>query len=595
VVDRSRAQHNPGRPLDDVLAGGDVSAWLGLWPERLPFEDVLDAWDRALRGPLAVARPVEVYAHFAFCRSSCHFCQYWHVVPRDGAEVDAFVERSVVTLRRYRERLGRVTAAHAYFGGGTPTALSAPQLARFLEAFGETFRVEGDFTCEGHPATLDEDKIALLARAGVNRLSMGVQSLDPAVLKAIGRVNPPLPRIAALVACAQRLGISVNLDLVLGLPEQSPASFRHDLEALLPARADSVIVYRYLPVERLPHEIPASMRYSAIVGASIVRAALARGYLPSLPRGDEDTGFGLRRPTARVLRSLGPWIAGRVARLAGAPGVSEYTLGEASDVHLLGLGPGAISHVFGWAWLRDATAIGVARGDGEPQLVGTRLSPGDELRTALLLALRRGGWTSLSALARRTGVDPREALGAELDAAAASGALRRFADWIRVDPRAPAAAALRRSLVPSRPEGPERRRRALEVIDLKAAGRVDPRLVELDAALRETARDVGPKEVSGALRAWCDLVGALGAGATVCDAKVERVDAREVCFRVIARPAPPLRVSVREAGAGPSFGTTSRFAISYAGGDGRALAPEERRFLERLLDRTRDAERTIVP
>ena len=246
---------------------------------------------------------LEVYAHFAFCRSSCHFCQYWHVVPRDGAEVDAFVDRSVATLRRYRERLGRVTAARTpYFGGGTPTALSAPQLERFLSAFGETFRVEGDFTCEGHPATLDEDKIALLARAGVNRLSMGVQSLDPAVLKAIGRVNPPLPRIGALVACAQRLGISVNLDLVLGLPEQSPASFRHDLEALLPLRADSVIVYRYLPVERLPHEIPASMRYSAVVDRGAVAPACARGRLPAVPA-RRRRGHGVRAPAADAARA----------------------------------------------------------------------------------------------------------------------------------------------------------------------------------------------------------------------------------------------------------------------------------------------------
>jgi hypothetical protein len=222
--------------------------------------------------------------------------------------------------------------------------------------------------------------------------------------------------------------------------------------------------------------------------------------------------------------------------------------------------------------------------------VGTRLSPGDELRTALLLALGRGGWTSLSLLGRRTGVDPRAALGAEIDAGIASGALRRFVDWIRLDPQTPPAAAFRRSLVPSRPEGPERRRRALEIVDLKAAGRVDPRLVELDAALRETAGDVGPPEVSAAFRAWCDLVGVSGPGATVCDVKVERVDAREASFRVLARPAPPLRVSVREADGRPAFGKTSCFALSYTAGDGRALAPDEQRFLERLLARTREAE-----
>ena len=114
--------------------------------------------------------------------------------------------------------------------------------------------------------------------------------------------------------------------------------------------------------------------------------------------------------------------------------------------------------------------------------------------------------------------------------------------------------------------------------------------MELDVALRETARDVGAPEVSAALAAWCALVGASGPGTMVCDAKVERVDAQEACFRVLVRPAPPLRVSVREPDARPAFGKTSRFALSYTAGDGRALAPEEQRFLERLLARTREAE-----
>jgi pyruvate-formate lyase-activating enzyme len=294
------------RDLSSVLLGGDPAGWLGYDPGPVGSDEVLAAWRRVTvgaqhpasgsgRGP--TSRAIQVYAHFAFCKMSCRFCQYWHVLSRDDAELSAYTDHLVALLALYREALGRVPVANAYFGGGTPTALTAPMLRRFLAAFRATFEVSHELTTEAHPETLDAEKIAVLADGGINRVSMGLQSLDDAVLRRVGRTNGLAAALGEHVAHMQRRGILVNVDLMLGLPSQSAASFERDLVETMALGPDTITVYRYQPVHRLPAPPADELRYSRALVAAL--APLRAPSLRALRAARRRTLLGAARARAR--------------------------------------------------------------------------------------------------------------------------------------------------------------------------------------------------------------------------------------------------------------------------------------------------------
>jgi oxygen-independent coproporphyrinogen-3 oxidase len=198
---------------------GDASAWPRYSPEHLPTEEVWDAWTAGVRrrGQPGAPATIRVYTHFAYCESTCNFCMYFHQVPRDPQAYARYVDYLVGSIERFEQRAGRVQVSAAYAGGGTPSATPAPELARYLNAFRRAFEVSGEFSFEAHPRVMDLEKLELLHAHGVNRISMGVQSLEPSVLREITRKNAPLESLAQLVLAAQSNGIVVNLDLVLGL------------------------------------------------------------------------------------------------------------------------------------------------------------------------------------------------------------------------------------------------------------------------------------------------------------------------------------------------------------------------------------------
>jgi coproporphyrinogen III oxidase-like Fe-S oxidoreductase len=542
---------------------------------------------------------VQLYAHFAFCQSSCRFCQYFHVVPRDHEQTTPYTSYLVGLLRRYGEALGRVEVSNAYFGGGTPSALPAAQLDRFLTAFEQTFHVRREFTCEAHPGNLDEKKLYLLRRTGVNRLSMGLQSFDPAVLKRIGRINPPLERVAELVRCARRLGMWVNTDLVLGLPGQTPSSFVADLDQLMSqGRPDCLTVYRYQPVPGLPDVPPDGMRYSRVLTSSLILRALRTGYLPATTGGDDRPGKDFFRNTTRTWRQWLERIRYEVVRMVRSDGeLPVYALFENNNSHLLGLGPGSMSHIYGHSWYREATAVAHASATTEPVYLGTRLTPADECRSTFLQAFAESRWVDQYDLTRRSGVDIDAVFGELLDDGVRQGALQRVGRWYR---RARGASAATHTdffeaLLPSlSPDRLKRDQHAAEVAALRAQEDVQTELVAIGDHLGDGApeQDGGnqSRRSDAALLAWARLIGLGAPGQKFSNAIIDRIGGGgEAHFRVLPEPAPTLRVIVELENGQPSFLRAGPYSISYAKRDDSALAPPEEQFLLELCARTTQA------
>ena len=179
-----------------------------------------------------------LYIHIPFCLQICPYCSFYKDIAGPG-KADPLVEAVI----REAERFGRGIAPRTIFiGGGTPTALSVSQLERLFAGLREQMdftRVE-EFTIEMNPATVTKRKADLLRRAGVNRVSMGVQSWDPDLLKLLGRVHDA-EQVRRSFAILRRAGFdNLNLDLIYGIPGQTLAQWEESIRQTAALRPEHI-------------------------------------------------------------------------------------------------------------------------------------------------------------------------------------------------------------------------------------------------------------------------------------------------------------------------------------------------------------------
>ncbi|HIY50604.1 MAG TPA: coproporphyrinogen III oxidase family protein [Candidatus Olsenella avicola] len=184
-----------------------------------------------------------LYLHIPFCHAKCAYCDF-DSRPLCGEALEEAASRYLDALLARIDAFGEAGALSevrtAYVGGGTPTVLGPglPELVRRVRSW----CAPDELTCEANPESFDESMAAALAEAGATRVSLGVQTLDPAELRAIGRIHTAEQALAA-VARARAAGLSVSCDLMCGLPGQSRESWRRTLAGIVAAAPDHVSVY----------------------------------------------------------------------------------------------------------------------------------------------------------------------------------------------------------------------------------------------------------------------------------------------------------------------------------------------------------------
>jgi oxygen-independent coproporphyrinogen-3 oxidase len=175
---------------------------------------------------LLEAEPRSAYIHVPFCAHRCGYCDFTLVAGRDDL-IGTYLKALEIELGRL-ERPREIDTL--FFGGGTPTHLAAPQLEQLLALTRRWFppAVNAEICVEANPAGLDDDKIAVLAAAGVNRVSLGAQSFDDAVLKLLERDHRGQD-VAGVVERVRRRIPNIGLDLIFGVPGQSAELWRSTL------------------------------------------------------------------------------------------------------------------------------------------------------------------------------------------------------------------------------------------------------------------------------------------------------------------------------------------------------------------------------
>lgn len=233
-------------------------------------------------------QPLSVYVHIPFCESVCYYCACNKVVTRHHERAAEYLEALATEMALVQERLGgRAPVSQLHFGGGTPTFLDDRELATLTALLHRHFQVtvDAEISIEVDPRTVDANRLSHLRAMGFNRLSFGVQDFDPDVQRAVHR-EQSMESVAALMASARELGFrSINVDLIHGLPLQTPESFARTIEQVAMLRPDRVALYGYA---HLPHRFKPQRRIdtAALPGAAdklrmlsgAIAGFIARGY-----------------------------------------------------------------------------------------------------------------------------------------------------------------------------------------------------------------------------------------------------------------------------------------------------------------------------
>jgi putative oxygen-independent coproporphyrinogen III oxidase len=176
-----------------------------------------------------------VYIHIPFCHQICHYCDFNKVFFKNQP-VDEYIEMLGLEMKmfveKYRDQLHIETI---FLGGGTPTALSAPQLQRLFELIKQyipQLHLQ-EFTSEANPDELTHEKLVVMKNNGINRLSLGVQSFDEDILRRLGRTHSN-EHVYNTIQIAKDIGFTnISIDLMYGLPGQTMEQWKHTLEKAL--------------------------------------------------------------------------------------------------------------------------------------------------------------------------------------------------------------------------------------------------------------------------------------------------------------------------------------------------------------------------
>lgn len=231
------------------------------YPTAVQFQTKVGAFDllHALRDSRKAVRPLSLYVHIPFCANICYYCACNKVITKDRGRAQAYLQRLEHEIQMIACHIDpNQVVEQLHFGGGTPTFLSHDELRQLMARLRKHFNLldddSGDYSIEIDPREADWSTMGLLRELGFNRVSIGVQDLDPQVQRAVNRLQS-LEETQAIVDAARTLLFrSVNIDLIYGLPKQTPQTFAHTVEAIIALQPDrlSVFNYAHLPERFMP-------------------------------------------------------------------------------------------------------------------------------------------------------------------------------------------------------------------------------------------------------------------------------------------------------------------------------------------------------
>jgi oxygen-independent coproporphyrinogen-3 oxidase len=370
--------------------------------------------------------PLGIYVHVPFCARRCDYCDFF-VIPGTLAAATAaayfelLAQELLVTVR---DDLRRMPVDTIYFGGGTPSYVPPARIEAFIGAIEVLFRTvepDAEITIEANPESVTPAAAAAWRKAGVNRLSLGAQSFDDGVLAPRGRLHTAQGTREAFGIAREAGFHNIGIDLIGGLPGETPAGFRRGLDAVVDLGPEHVSVYLLETAE--------SGKHSPLARA--VEEGRARG-------AGESEQVEMYEAAVETLTRAG-YAAYEISNFARPGRESRHNLKYWRSLPYLGLGPSAHSFLHGRRranpadlerWKECIRPLGAS-----PPEDYTLPEPAGRAREALVLEMRLTEGVDLDAFAVRWGLDPRAALAQTLDDLEEAGLVRHRGGRLALTPR----------------------------------------------------------------------------------------------------------------------------------------------------------------
>jgi oxygen-independent coproporphyrinogen III oxidase len=344
--------------------------------------------------------PLSLYVHIPFCESLCYYCACNKIITKHHDRAAEYLDALEAELALMVNALGAGRpVSQLHFGGGSPTFLSDAELARVMSALTGAFQwmPDSEVSIEVDPRTVTPNRLGHFRQLGFNRLSFGVQDFDADVQQAVHRVQS-FERVDGLMKSARTWGyVSINADLIYGLPKQTPESFARTIQQIGALRPDRIALYAYahLPQRFKPQrriadaDLPGAPQRIAMLGSAIA------GFL------SQDYCYIGMDHFALPSDSLA--VAKREGRLhRNFQGYSTQP-----DCDLVALGVSAIGRV-GAAYYQNAKTLPEyyesLRAGQLPVVRGYTLTADDELRRDVIMALMCQGRVEFEPIERAHGV-----------------------------------------------------------------------------------------------------------------------------------------------------------------------------------------------
>ncbi len=191
-------------------------------------------------------KPLGLYIHIPFCKSKCSYCDFCSYVNTDQRVVDHYINSLILQAEDFASQCKKEYYVNSiYFGGGTPSLIPVKQIARILDCIVRLYTVSknAEITLEMNPATVNGDYLKKLRKAGVNRLSIGMQSANDNELKSLGRIHT-FEDFVKTYNAARYVGFeNINIDVMYGIPGQTKESFSNTLDRIVELEPEHVSIY----------------------------------------------------------------------------------------------------------------------------------------------------------------------------------------------------------------------------------------------------------------------------------------------------------------------------------------------------------------
>ncbi|HEY6892860.1 MAG TPA: oxygen-independent coproporphyrinogen III oxidase [Rhodanobacteraceae bacterium] len=380
------------------------------------------------------AQPLSLYVHLPFCNTICYYCACNKIITANRSRSAKYVRYVANEIDIVSSLLGGARGVQQlHWGGGTPTFLAHEEMAVLTSALRNAFEFaeDAEVSIEVDPRKVDVQTVAMLRELGFNRMSLGIQDFDPAVQKAVNRIQTEAETRSVIEAARKHGFRSINADLIYGLPRQTVTGFSATLDKVLDLAPDRVALYGYAHVPHLfkaqrqivVHELPAADTKLAILQTAIERLTAA-GYqyigMDHFARPDDELAVAQRN--------------GKLHR--NFQGYSTRP-----DCDLLAFGISAIGKL-GTSYVQNVRTLdGYYAALDErrlPVMRGYTLDADDRLRRDIIQKLMCEFRLDFASFERQYGLRFEDGFATELaalDAMIGDGLVRRSADGIDVTPR----------------------------------------------------------------------------------------------------------------------------------------------------------------